>query len=103
MAKKDFDPPLSPYRFLLLELSIRHSITVHIGLDIGQGYQQQKELIEKLWAKNTGAIFEGNENEEDLKEYMLHVGFETHIEQEKQDAWRLKMVAVSNQRYNPRK
>lgn len=34
---------------------------------------------------------------------MLHIGFETYIEEHIQETWRIKLAALSNQRYNPKK
>lgn len=34
---------------------------------------------------------------------MLHIGFETELDQVRQDLWKAKIFALSNQRYNSKK
>jgi hypothetical protein len=34
---------------------------------------------------------------------MLHVGFESRVDEAGLSCWREKLVALSNQRYNPKK
>ena len=71
---------------------------MQLARDIAQQYQQQGSLIRQQWTQA------GNPapDREALRELMLHVGFESRLEESALPAWRERLAALSNQRYNPK-
>lgn len=72
---------------------------MQLGLDLGGSYQKQLALILREW----GQLELTGSDDERLRELMLHVGFESQVEESSVICWHQKLAAFSNQRYNPKK